>query len=306
MIQARLRNFWNSWQSFWWFEVDPRSLKATRLALGLPIVGLYFLRFWRLDLYDERALVARERALDLLEPSQRPWFSWNFWPDSAAFAVHAVYWVLLVLFTLGWTRRPLMTLAWVLHVGFLHRNFAPSLGVDTMVTVFLFYLSFCEVWKSKGPFDALTPVMVRMCQVHLSIIYFYTGLEKLRGGTWWEGSSLWTVFNNPQMTPYSLQWTYQIPSVLAVLAHLTVLFEIFFGVLVFNSRTRLWVLATGISFHLGIAVVLDLWWFSAVMLAPYFLFLRSEDWQALMGVGIVQRVSKRLETRLRRKSSVSI
>lgn len=279
-LLARLHKTWSLWDRFWWPEIDSRSLKWARITLGFSAVCLYALRFWRMDFYDARAVIPRENALDLLDSYQRPWFSWNLWPDSWALGVQSVYWLLLILFTLGYTRRPLMIAAWVIHVGFLNRNFAASMGVDTMVTVFLFYLSFCEVWKS-GPYDLLTRLMVRMGQVHLGIIYFYTGLEKLRGMTWWEGSSLWIVFNNPQMTDFSLAWTAAIPSILAILAHTTVLFEVFFGALVFNPRSRLWILAVGISFHLGIAVILDLWAFSAVMLSQYFLYLQTEDWKKL-------------------------
>lgn len=269
------------WEKFWWADVDPLSLKMTRIVLGTAATFLYTLRFWQLNWYDERSLIPKSSALDLMNAYQKPLFSWNFWPDSWAIGIQIVFLFLLILFTLGYTRRPLMILMWTLHVGFMHRNFAAAMGVDTMVTVFMFYLSFCEVWKKRGPFDLLTRTMVRMAQVHLSVIYFYTGVEKLRGASWWEGSSLWFVFNNQQMTSFNMEWTVHMPSILALIAHLTVLFEIFFIPLVFNSKTKFYILTVGLFFHLGIALVLGLWAFSAIMLAPYFLFVTSDEWKIL-------------------------
>lgn len=277
----RLMQGWiNAWDNFWWADVDPSSLKATRVTFGISVLLLYSVRFFRMDFYNEKSMIPKDLALDLLDSYQRPWFSWNFWPDSWAYGVHALFMVLILLFTLGYTRRPLMILAWILHVGFLHRNFGASMGVDIMVAVFLFYLSFAEVWRKAG-YDILTRTMIRMLQVHLGIIYFYTGLEKLRGSTWWEGSSLWIVFNNPQMSVFNLEWTRNIPSVLALLAHTTVLFEVFFIALVFNRKTRILALGLGFMFHTGTALLMDLWAFAALMLSQYFLFLKREDWENL-------------------------
>lgn len=275
-----MRRLWQTWEKFWWPEVDPRSLKATRVTFGISVLLLYSIRFWRMDFYNENSYIPRDQALDLLDSFQRPWFSWNFWPDSWALGIHSLFMVLILLFTLGYTRRPLVILAWILHVGFLHRNFGASMGVDIMVAVFLFYLSFTEVWKKSG-YDILTRLMVRMLQVHFAVIYFYTGLEKLRGASWWDGSSLWIIFNNPQMSVFNLEWTRNIPSILALMVHSTVLFEIFFGVLVFNRSTRFLALGLGVMFHTGIAFLMDLWAFAALMLSQYFLFLTQEDWDSL-------------------------
>lgn len=265
-----------SWENFWWSDIEGFRLKWVRICFGVSVFCFYSVRFWNLNFYDERSLVSRDQALKLFELPSVPAFSWNFWPDSWALLMQILFLVLMALFTIGKTRRPLMWLTWIIHVGFLQRNWSASMGVDTMVTVFLFYLSFCEVWKEKD-YDLLTKTMVRMSSIHLCIIYFYTGVEKFRGGSWWEGSSLWTVLNNPQMAIFNFEWTVHFPWVLAAFAHLTVLFELFFGVLVWNPRTRLLILTTGFLFHVGIGISLDLWAFSAVMLSQYLFFMNKSD-----------------------------
>lgn len=275
------KSLWKAWESFWWAEIDGRSVRATRITFGLSAVGVTALRFWNMDFFNEKSLALKSEALGLMDPFIKPLFSWNFWPDSWALAMQIILMLLLILFTFGWTRRPLIFAAWVIHIGFMQRNFAASMGVDTMIMVFLFYLSFTQVWK-KSHYDGLSRVMFRMIQVHMAIIYFYTGLEKLRGSTWWEGSALWLVFNNTQITLWDLTWLAHYPVLLALFAHSTVIFELFFPAFVMNPKTKFYWLGLGVFFHIGIAVTLDLWGFSGLMLSQYFLYIRKEEWDRLI------------------------
>ncbi len=276
-----IKKLWTKWENFWWAEADPRSVKATRIAFGLSAMGVTALRFWNIDLYNEKSLTLKADALNLLDPYTKPLFSWTFWPDSWSMAMQIILFVLLFLFTIGITRRPFIFAAWVIHIGFMQRNYAASMGVDTMILVFLLYLSFAEVWK-KNAYDGLSRVMFRMIQVHLGIIYFYTGLEKLRGASWWEGSALWLVFNNTQVTLWDLTWIAHFPVVLAIFAHMTVFFELFFPLLILNPRLKFLGLGLGVFLHIGIAATLGLWGFSGLMLSQYFLYIRTHEWDSFL------------------------
>ena len=275
-----LERLWRKWEGFWWAEPDSRSVIATRITFGTAAFLVSALRLWQLDFYNEKSLALKRDALELMDPYTRPIFAWTFWPDSWALVMQILFMVLMLLFIFGWTRRPLIFLAWVIQIGFMERDFTASMGVDTMTMVFLFYLSFIQVWK-KSHYDGLSKIMVRMIQVHMAIIYFYTGLEKLRGSSWWEGSALWLVFNNTQITLFDLTWIARFPVALALIAHITVIWEIFFPAMIINPKTKFYWLGLGICFHLGIAFLLDLWGFSGLMLSQYFLYLRTEDWDYL-------------------------
>jgi hypothetical protein len=275
-----LFRIWQKWERFWWAEVDGRSVLATRILFGISALGVSCLRFWNMDFYNEKSLALKSEALGLMGSSIQPLWTWTFWPDSWALVMQIILTLLLLAFTVGWIRRPFIFLAWVIHMGFMQRNFAASMGVDSMIMVFLFYLSFVEVWK-KTNYDGLSRVMIRMIQVHMAIIYCYTGLEKLRGSSWWEGSALWLVFNNTQISLFDLTWIAHFPVLLALLAHSTVIFELFFPAFVMNPKTKFYWLGLGVFFHVGIAVTLDLWGFSGLMLSQYFLYMRTSDWDHL-------------------------
>jgi len=116
-----------------------------------------------------------------------------------------------------------------------------------------------------------------MIQIQLCVIYFYTGLEKLKGGTWWDGTALWSVFANPQMVIADLTWLKNFPLVVVALTFATVLFEVYFPALVWFKKTRIIMLLIGISFHMGIGVFMALYSFAFIMMAPYILFVSKRD-----------------------------
>lgn len=272
MLKHKIYQIINIWDHFWFQPLKEETIKLYQRVFGGVVLIFYCTRFWNLDFYNDNSLVPKSQALELFEPLQKPIFNFSFWPDSWAFIFHLVFLVLMLLLVLGYGRRPLIFIAWLIHLGFLQRNWAAGMGVDTMVTVFLFYFSFVSHKIVQGG-DLLSRVMVRMSQVHLSVIYFYTGLEKLRGPAWWEGSALWTALSNPQMTSLDFTWLHQFPGVIASMSHGTVLFELMFLPLVWNPHTRKWILSVGIVFHFGIAGIMDLWGFSAVMVSQYLLWV---------------------------------
>jgi hypothetical protein len=262
---------WHAWWNHWNSKINESSLKNTRIAFSVSVFFLYSVRFWNLNFYNSESLISRSQALELFDAYQKPLFSWNFWPDSMALVMQITFLVLMILMAFGQVVRPMVGVAWVIHLGFMHRNWAAGMGVDTIVSVFLFYFSFCEFRNLKAP-DSLTNVMIRMAQVHLSVIYFYTGLEKLRGPQWWEGTAIWTALSNPQMSSFDLLFLKDWPLIVGLMTHSTVLFELMFLPLVWNPRTRNMILIVGVLFHFGTALLMDLWAFAAVMTSLYFLF----------------------------------
>jgi hypothetical protein len=184
--------------------------------------------------------------------------------------------------------RFLALLVWVLHIGFLQRNFSIAFGADLVGGIFLLYLAMTQscarlsLWRLKKPKnpvapDVLTNVFYRMIQVQLCMIYAYTGFEKLKGMSWWDGTALWTVMANPQMVIADFSWLRFVPLVVVGVTFATVIFEIYFPVLVWVPKTRKIVLVSGILFHTGIGLMMALHSFALIMMAPYVLFLNPES-----------------------------
>lgn len=284
-----MKKIWSAWCEFWFSPRSLLQLAVFRIVLCGTMSLMYLDRLldWQL-FYSDQAVVPRAVALKIMPEFFRPPFEWFFWPEAQMGLFHGLLVLGLVLLTLGIGGRVLMLICWVLHIGFLHRNYSVAFGADLISGIFLMYLAltqscarlsvlnFKKKISNQAP-DLFTNVFYRMIQVQLCVIYAYTGFEKLKGGSWWDGTALWSVLANPQMVIADFSWMRFAPLLIVFITFSTVLFEIYFPVLVWNPRMKKYLLMTGFFFHAGIGVTMALYSFAIVMLSPYVLFF-NEDW----------------------------
>ncbi len=265
------------------------GLGLMRFLLSGCLLYLAVFRQMNISEYTELSLIPRAEALGVYPDFYRPFFQFFFWPDSLAPLVHGIYIVLMTLAFVGLTNRPLMLLTWALAQGFINRNYSMLFGADLIGTLFFFYLSFthCTDYFSLKKYfvkkekvhnlesfsDQLSAVFFRLMQVQISVIYMYTGFEKLKGSTWWDGTALWTVFANPQFSSFDFIWMRHFPLFFAIGTFTTLIFEVYFPTVVVSQKFRAYWLFLGVIFHGTIGLLFGLLPFSLIMISTYFLFI---------------------------------
>jgi hypothetical protein len=290
-----LNKLLKAWDHFWFSPRKLVNLALMRILLIGTMLHLYFLRSWNIDYFTDKWFMPRSLALETMDEFTRPLWGWFFWPDSMAGGIHALYVLMLLLLFFGVGGRVLAALTWVLHMGFLYRNYGAMFGADVIAGVFLFYLAFTDscarlsilnFFKGKKPLrmesDVLTSAMMRMMQFQICIIYAYTGFEKLKGLSWWDGTALWSVLANPQMVNMDWSFLRHVPLVIAVGSFTSIIFEVYFPAAMLNPKGRKYWLVIGVLFHLSIGLIMGLMHFSLVMISTYFLFLAPEFLEGLV------------------------
>lgn len=263
------------------------SLGLMRILLCGTLFYLACFRHINIDQYMDGSLVPRDVALAIFPDFYRPYLTFFVWPDVYAQPMHLLLIVLYFLNMIGLSNRVVLLITWAIAQGFIQRNYSILFGADLIGNLFLFYLSFTQanefytlkdkIFKNrKLVVDSLSSVFFRLMQFQISIIYAYTGFEKLKGSTWWDGTALWTVLANPQFTNFDLIALRNVPILFAAGTFITIVFEVYFPVMVANSKTRPYWLMAGVFFHLGIGILLSLMPFSLVMCSTYFLFVNPQ------------------------------
>ncbi len=284
-------NIWKNWKNFWFSPVPLVNLALFRIALCFNLFFISLSRQKDFQLFfTDLGMLPKSFALQVYPDFYRPSFVLSFWPDSWVGGLHILFLFCLLLYTLGIGGRILGLICAYFSLAFLQRNYTILLGADQIGGIFIMYLAFTDCcsrlsvlnWRRKSKSadnstDLLTPLFYRMIQVQLCVIYAYSGFEKLKGNSWWDGTALWRVLANSQMVILDLTWLRNFPLVIVLVSFLTILFEIYFPVLVFNSKTRNYILAAGVLFHAGIGFFMALFGFAGIMVAPYLLFLRPES-----------------------------
>ncbi len=261
---------WASWEQFW-FEADAATpVRAFRRAFGALLFVFYSIRTLDLELfYGESGIMPVEVLRSVLDIEGR--YSLLFWLKSSAmlWALHGLFLVSLLALALGVRTRVAVWLAFLLHVTFLNRNLVVSYGFDQISTFFLFALCFSTP-KGNSIFDS---VALRLIQIQVCIIYAYSGVEKLRGPSWWDGEAVWLALANPQVARADFSSVAQYPTLIAWMTWSSVLWEVYFPALVWFKRLRLPVLAFGVMMHLGIGLTLRIPFFGFLMIVSYLAFL---------------------------------
>ena len=166
--------------------------------------------------------------------------------------------------------------AWLLHLCAAKSGGFVSYGMDNFMTIGLFYLMLSPLpdcfsldWRLRDlrPKDPqLLGFWRRVLQLHLCIIYFFSGLTKCLGSGWWDGSNVWRALIRPPFNVIDpeilVRWKYLFP----VAGILICLLEFGYPFFIWNTRTRkIWLFGV-CAMHVAIAVTMGMYLFSLVMI----------------------------------------
>ena len=100
---------------------------------------------------------------------------------------------------------------------------------------------------------------------------------KARGDTWHDGTAIALSLRIEDLQRFvAPEWLFDQTVLLNLFTWAALAFEATFVVIVWPRRLRLWVLAAGVLFHLGIDVFLDIGFFSLAIYLAYLAFLPTE------------------------------
>lgn len=179
-----------------------------------------------------------------------------------------VYIVALLCLLIGVVTRYAAGVALVLQL-IIFRSFTPfNYGYDYFLTMSLFYCLIFPVGYyfsiDKKLFKDLVKTDFnyrRVLQIHLAMVYFFSGIAKGLDPGWWNGNSVWKALASADNNYYAF------PSeILIIIGVGTVLLEFSYLFLIFKKITRKYVITAVILMHIGIAIMMGLYAFSAMMI----------------------------------------
>lgn len=183
--------------------------------------------------------------------------------------IKIIYVTMLILMMVGFLTRFVTSIALILQLLIFKSFNELNYGYDQFLTMSLFYC----VWFPVGRYFSIdsrifsfTPRgyafnYIRIIQIHLCIVYFFAGIAKALDPEWWNGMSLWrsisSVYNDYFKIP---------PYILLVVGIGTVLLETLYSIFIWIDKTRYLILSLCVLMHLGIAYILGLYSFSALLI----------------------------------------
>ena len=223
-------------------------------------------------------------------------FSWSYFfhieSPGLLWTVHVA--ALIVFFSLmvGLFSRVAAVLAYLLAIFYANRITPGAyFGLDKINCMLAMYLmlgpcgarySLDRLWKlrrgnsAKPPPSVAANFSIRLMQLHMCIIYLFSGLGKLQGVPWWDGEAVWMSVANLEYQSLDMTWMagqWFDPWLYNLMTHVTVYWELTYAFLVWNRFARPWVLLLAVAVHGGIAIALGMATFGLVMIIGNLAFL---------------------------------
>jgi len=271
---------------------------------------------------EEQALLDYQRRWGadprfLFARGQTIWSAWLHVTDPVTMKyVHAGIVLAMALFMLGLWTPVTGAVSWAGALSYVNRSHVTLFGMDTIAIILLFYLMLGYLptrpaaralsldrllWRRRHPADDPDPsstaiaFATRLMQVNFCIIYLGSGLSKLLGPAWWNGTALWAIIANYEFAPMHLQFyldgltwlsrhRWLCETVVTGGVVYTLALELSFPILVWLKSWRPIMVAGAILFHAGIALIMGLTAFSLLMIFLVTAFIPPERIRRLLGL----------------------
>jgi uncharacterized membrane protein YphA (DoxX/SURF4 family) len=281
----------SGWNRFWFTPADPATLGLIRIFAGSMLFYTHLV--WSLDLEAFFGLHAwiSPAAAKIAVPDGYNWSHlWLINSSQLLWAAHLMGLAVFAMFTLGLFTRVTSILSCLIAIAYVHRVPGALFGLDQINCMLAMYLAIgpsgdafsLDRWlKSRRAAEKLPPaapstsanLAMRLIQIHMCVIYFFAGISKLQGNTWWEGTALWYAFANLEYQSLDMTWMAGWPISIAIMTQTTVYWELSFCVLIWPRLLRPIVLLVAIPLHLGIGICMGMMTFGLVMLIGCFSFV---------------------------------
>jgi hypothetical protein len=166
--------------------------------------------------------------------------------------------------------------AWFFHLCAAKSGGFVSYGMDNFLTIGLFYLMLsplpdrfsldCRLRDLKPKDPQLLGFWRRVVQLHLCIIYLFSGLTKSLGSGWWDGSNVWRALIRPPFNVIDPEILVRWKDLFPLAGILVCLLEFGYPFFIWSRRTRkIWLLGI-CGMHIAIGLTMGMYLFSLVMI----------------------------------------
>lgn len=276
----------DGWNRFWFEPTSTSTLAVVRIAFGLVTL------LWALTMIpDLRVFFSSSGVLPKQPPGD---FVWGLLAHSSTMPLVVAVFLMLVVGSIGvvlgyWTRLSLL-FVFVGLMSFQRRNPWLLTSGDWLLRILSFYmllapagaaLSLDRFFRHRKAFwdsPLRSPWVIRLIQIQLSAVYFFSVWAKVQGTTWNDGTAVSYALRIGDLSRFHL-----LPHALAASAVVSNLLtygalatELSMALFVWNRKARPYVLTAGVFMHLLIDSSLLVGFFSYEIFIAYLAWIPAD------------------------------
>lgn len=294
----------NAWNRMWFQERNTLPLDIVRIGIAFAMLYTYgMFSPYLVEFYTDTGWLPRDTIQKQIE------YRWNI---SVLFYIGEAWqiWVFHGLFLsccfamlVGWYTKWVKWFVWLAHLSYALRNNGITYGVDSILSSLLLMMCIAPIGYNlsldrvrelrrakRNNLDVVPPrytsrwgfACIRLIQIQMAVLYFFSSIDKLQGKMWWSGDALWVAVSNFEFNNIPIDWLANHYWLVNLLTYATLIIEMGYFFLIWDKRTRPYFLAGAFFLHIGIALFMGLYFFATVMMAGHIIFLHH-DWLAAWG-----------------------
>ena len=293
-VNSWLRDLVDAWNRFWFAPSSPATVCLIRILAGAMLFYTHLV--WTLELptffANEGVFSPEYRDMYSLDSpfvwSHFDWFSSAAWLWGSHIAALAILFALMI----GLCTRVTSILAFLIVVSYCNRATGALFGLDQINGFLALYLAVApcgmmysvDAWLARrrsareggppeSPASSLATVATRLMQLHLCVVYFFAGVGKLQGTSWWDGTAIWGALASYEYQTMDVTFLVHVPWFVNILTLTSVFWEVSYPFMIWPRLTRPIWLFMAIPLHLGIGMCMGMMTFGYIMLVANAAFL---------------------------------
>jgi hypothetical protein len=274
------------------FAIDPRSLAAFRIALGVIVLVDLWTRASAIEQhYSDLGILPRDAYERLLQVS--PW-QWSIHLLTGSVAGQSVLFVVAAAaacaMIAGYRTRAATAVSWFMLVSLQARNPMVLYGADQLLRLLLFWAMFLPLERSGARPTILRHVSMASAALLLQpcVMYFFAALLKWNS-SWQSGSALGHALASDMYVTSFGRMLAGSPALVATFGRAVPWIELLAPLLLLmpwrTSSFRMIAFPVLVAFHLAMGAALHTGLFPLVTIAALIPFVPSEVWDRL-GIGV--------------------
>jgi predicted DCC family thiol-disulfide oxidoreductase YuxK len=319
-VQEAIAGIGRAWSRLWFTPSLTTPLELSRIGIGALLIEQYGLVTpYLLEFFGNTGWMTPELLPKFLDDSwlgAPPFAQSIFFYFTAPWqwiAFHAFFLLCCLALMLGWRTSWVKWVVLVGKISYDYRNPSFIYGADILVGCVLFVLCFAPIGRALSldrvravraakrenlaatlpPYSSpMAGACIRLIQLQMAVLFFCSATSKLKYDEWWSGDAIWLVFTLPDyFNSFLTGLIAQHYWLSAAGTYGTILIEIAYPFLIWQRRTRPYMLAAALFLHLMFALLMSLIFFACAMTTGHISFVRPE-WLHALGAWWKRRIGK--------------
>lgn len=161
-------------------------------------------------------------------------------------------------------------LLWFTYVNLINSLSGIETGANSLISIFLFLQVVFHFFKSMKNEMGMN-FSIRVLQIQVCVVYLVSTLYKLYGEHWLDGSAIHHLMSNEV---YNLFYPVKVDLWLSkIMVYSVLVYQCLFPLFIWIRKFKTVLIFVGVGIHLGIMLMMGLFFFSLVMIISYFLFM---------------------------------